>query len=329
MIGGQRPIDAAMGENRPAKAVVRQWWVDQIRDRKTTAVRYGVPVYMTLPGAEGRDIRALIDAGVIAVTEAGGITDEDSRLLVAFESNMQSLGALKKNFPNLDVQGQTVEAYLGGQALDNYPSSASSKQRMRACVVNLDYNRSWKPDATGTAPPMRSIEKIAQIHTRTNDRPSIDWCLALTLHAQLNGPPEALEINHEYLREQAEFYPAFKDVISVAAPWLLSSGYYLTGEGDERRIQATLMLLVSAKLARLIHQGWDIVAVRLGAYGHDTRHAPMVTFMFSLSHSPTVLGAPLAAVGRFYESMSAAATSIARDGTVRGGWPLDPVAPCD
>lgn len=324
MNSGPRPIDSAMADDRPAKDVVRQWWVQQVQQRKLEAIALNVRAYLTLPGGDGRDIQALIDAGVIAVTEAGVITDVDTKLLVAYEANTRTAAQVKRTFPNLDVQPRSIEAELGGTALDNYPDS-KTKKRLRALVVNLDYNCSWKPDGSGEVSTLATVEKLAKIHGPAPQRQAVNWCLALTLHAQLDGAQAGLTLHLRYLREQAEHHPALKALIEAGAPWIMDPKGTLKALSAVE-VQIFLMLLVPTKLANLTEQGWELVADHIAAYGHDVAHrAPMVTFVISLAHDPHVTGSPLAARARFYGSLDASIASIDVDGTVAPAWPLDPV----
>ena len=325
MSARQRPIDEAMADDRPAKDVVRRWWVEEVAQRKAIAIELGVPAYLTLPGIEGRDIEMLIEHGVIGVTEAGGIAEADHRLLVAYESRLPTVARIKQKFANLDVQSQTIQDALRGPALDNYPDR-NTKKRLRALVVNLDLNSSWKPDHAGEVDVLAMVEKLGRIHGPAPDRDPVPWCLALTLHAQLDGEGAGLARHTTFLQEQAAHHSALKDLMAAVKGDWLTEPLDMAGLRGARA-QTLLILILSTKLAGLVDQGWELVATHVAAYGHDVQgRAPMVTFVISLKHDHDVKASPVAARARFYCTLGAAMVAIDHQGGVEPGWPLDPVS---
>lgn len=83
----QRAVDRAMNEGRPEKAIVRSLWLEKVRSYRITYPADTVPLYLTLSGAEGRDIELLAAEGIIRRTEVGAIVEDDQQLVVAIESN--------------------------------------------------------------------------------------------------------------------------------------------------------------------------------------------------------------------------------------------------
>lgn len=320
MTGQQRGIDSAMAADRPAKQVVRGWWVEQVRQRKPGAVSNGVPAYLTLPGAEGLDLQALLDAGVIARTEAGQIDTSDAGLLVAFESDLQAVAAVKKKFPGLDVHPTPIKSALSGSAGDSYPDR-KSKRALRAAVVNLDLNGALSVDDQGVIEVLTWVEKFCKVHA-SNPKGGLSWCLCLTVAAKLEGPPERRNALHDFLREQVRSFGELEDLANQVAPWLMEEG----GSDDGLRTQQLLLLLVPAKLAAHVSEGWAITMVRAAAYGHDTdEHAAMVTFVVDLDPSVDSRERPVTAQEQFYATLGPAITWITHDGDLDGPSPLDPV----
>lgn len=325
MSARQRPIDEAMLDDRPAKDVIRRWWVEEVAQRKTMAMELEVPAYLTLPGIEGRDIQMLIEHGVIGVTEAGGIAEADHRLLVAYESRLPTVARIKQKFPNLDVQSQSIQHALRGPALDNYPDR-KAKKRLRALVVNLDLNCSWKPDQAGEVDVLAMVEKFGRIHGPAPDRDPVSWCLALTLHAQLDGDAMGLALHTAFLQEQVAHHSVLRDLMAaLQGDWLTEPLDLAQLRGA--RAQSLLILILSTKIAGLVDQGWELVATHVAAYGHDVHgRAPMVTFVVSLRHGHDVKASPVAARARFYGTVGDAMVTIDHTGRVEPGWPLDPVS---
>lgn len=100
-----RSVDRAMDRNRAEKITIRRLWLHEIRASAENHPGDEVPMYLTLPGAEGRDIQLLVDQGLLRLNEAEvrGIIEEDKGKVVAVEANSQAIIALQKRYPNLKI----------------------------------------------------------------------------------------------------------------------------------------------------------------------------------------------------------------------------------
>jgi hypothetical protein len=128
-----------MDEERPEKAIVRSFWLKTVLAYRATYPNDAVPLYLTLSGAEGRDIEALADAGVIRRTEVGGIVAEDQQLVVAIESNAAAVLQLDRKFPGMKILEQPFENLVRSTTLLSWPQG----EHIRLCqarVINLDLN---------------------------------------------------------------------------------------------------------------------------------------------------------------------------------------------
>lgn len=316
---GLRGIDGAMREERPAKQIIRSWWVEAVRERIDDAQSLGVPAYLTLPGAHAGDIRALIDAGLLELTDTGHLTDDASALLAAYESNGMAVSQLKKDFPNLDVRNMTIKSALSGAAMDAYPS-AKDKKLLRALVVNLDFNSGLHVDERGSIELLDLVQKFVVIHGSGVDRAR--WFLCLTLNAGMVGPCPQRQDLVRFVCEAAAHNPPFAAFMARLAPWLDQS-YDICSEADTGKIQRFLLALVPAKLAHAVRDGWTLTMAHAARYGQDHRdHAPMVTFVFAFDSDPAAKANPRTAEGRFYESLDQATGMIGSDGSLSDG--LDP-----
>lgn len=321
MTNAARAIDGAMAEDRPAKKVVRGWWLEQARSHATKARDLGVPLYLTLPGAHGHDIQALIDGGLVRTNDSGGILDDDSELIVAFEKNMMAYGELKKRFPNLRVrQGQVQD--LVGRHSDVFPRTSADKLLCRAAVVNLDFNGPYAIEPDGSVHALRLAEKFAVLHEGRDAQPPGSWTFCLTLRAIVSSEsPQGAANEVSFLVDQAGDSPVFSEVLSLLVPWINDDKYSLFDEDDPGRLQHVLMCLVPARLARIVaHRGWRITAIHIAAYGHDgPRTAPMVTFVIALDWDDATRAQPNAGVRASHGAVLQAVRYIAEDGTVTDG----------
>src|SRR4051812_11420940 len=100
----ERPVDAAMSEQRPEKETVRGLWLQQVINYDQAFPEdQGEPLYLTLSGAEARDVRAVIHAGVVDLTETGAIAREDAHKIVAVERSPSAVLALNREFRGLKI----------------------------------------------------------------------------------------------------------------------------------------------------------------------------------------------------------------------------------
>lgn len=315
MTGPTRPIDDSMKDERPAKDVVRSWWVAAARQRQKHPEEFGVPLYMTLPGAEAYDIRALVEAGLVRENDSGGLLDADAGLLVAFESNMMALGKLRTRVPNLRVREGRIEDFLGRTPF-NFPS-AKDRRLCRAAIVNLDFNGPFKVDGSGVPEPVLLAEKIARMHESVDSAPAVPWTFCLTLRAQFVGVEAALQSQVTLLGAEAATSQPLKDVVEAMIPQALTGDLDLS-EVEDEVAQHFLLVAVPAQIARhVVHHGWEVQAIHLAAYGHDDpEHAAMVTFVIDLMWDLAVKSSPSDSLRRAHEALEDALKCVRADGTV-------------
>ena len=103
----RRPVDRAMAQTRAEKQTMRKLWAQLVR----RVAGFSVPpaFYLTLPGANGLDIKELIDQGLITATEVGGIHGSDQDKLLAVEASPAAVLQLQRRFRKCYER----HAYLG------------------------------------------------------------------------------------------------------------------------------------------------------------------------------------------------------------------------
>lgn len=311
----QRAIDDAMAAERPAKQTIRGWWVEQSRTRVDLARQLDAPLYLTLPG-QGRDVEALIEAGVVRVNESGGIIDEDSGLVVAVEANLVAANELRKKFPNITAKSVSMQNLLAGPGLTAYPDRRT-KAQLRSLVANLDFNCPYKLEPDGSVVEMSLAFKLAQLHAHPDDVDVRDWVLCLTFNGSaIVGDPARIDDQVKFLREQGAGSSTLGPLLQNLCPWL-HDGYSLSLETDSIRCQRILLALVPTRLASmLVPLGFSIQCVKAAAYGHDTAGAaPMVTFVFAVKSDPAFRATPETAKRATHESLSGALCEVLDDGT--------------
>lgn len=277
-------VNQAMASHHPAKAVVRSWWVEAAREHKDQAVHLGVPMYLTLPGEEGYDVLAMIDAGLVSTNESGGIAEDDARLVVGYEKHMPTLASLKNKIPGLAVRPCSVSDALGGAAPEAAPQNKSVRTDFRATVVNLDMNESIKPNRAGAWEVPQLISKIGLVHIATSDRSVVSpWTLCITLRAEFYGDPNFKEDQIGCLRD-ASSSTAFASFIKQRAPWI-TADYVVSIESDRTRIQMAVLMVTCVHVVEILSaQGWTPKFRRAGFYQHDSPgSAPMVTLVVDLT----------------------------------------------
>src|SRR5690242_12319854 len=99
-----RPIDAAMAADRPAKKTIRAKWIDKVQEKEPDLQIDNSPLYLTMPGAEGKEIDLLIRRGVLRRNDTGSIAAEDGLKVVAIEYDDDAQLALRKKYPGLSVR---------------------------------------------------------------------------------------------------------------------------------------------------------------------------------------------------------------------------------
>jgi hypothetical protein len=315
-----RPVDTAMAAERPEKARVRHLWVRTLLKYRSAYPNDAVPLYLTLSGAEGRDIEALIAAGVVRKTQVGGIATEDQHIVVAIESNSDAVLQLQRKFPGLKILEQRFDNLLRSARLTAWPQGDDIKF-CQARVVNLDLNTAVRfEDVDGELifPPLQWIRKLCILHVEQR----LDWCLLLTLHGEAAWESAETHSIADYLNENFEREPAF----AVNASGFL--GEELFGRIVTRTIPAAkrlsvddqqklLMVYVPKKLAHTAHEhGWRTDTVYNLRYGGSHRRAPMVTWIVEFRWDTRISSQPERIYRDSLKQVLAGVGKIAADGTL-------------
>lgn len=323
MNGSGRPVDRAMEEERGEKRVIREFWLREAQQYVEVFPQDEDPVYLTLSGAEGRDIQLFVDHGLLRVEENGAVAEEDQTKIVAVESSPQALLQLQDLFPGLKIVGKNFQDVVGGPNLFNWPGH-EDQIHCRARVVNLDLNGELKAvNEQGRVmfPVITWIDKLARLHAR---EPQRDWTLCLTLHGELQWDTHACSFVQRFLRDNFERESSFADAckchvgvalvtdISAAAPIDFSTLPLATQ-------QQVLMIVVPKLIAQRVHdQGWKVRTVRNLRYGGGD-HAPMVTWIIRLAWDADALASPGATLREALTGIFHAVGSVLEDGRIEEG----------
>lgn len=143
MNGFSNPVDNAMAENRPAKQTIRSLWLEEVRTMAEQYPNSDEPWYLTLPGAEGRDIQLIIDEGLVSLTEVNSIAEEDQWKIVAVERKNRAVLNLQEKFIGLKIKEVDFGTLIRGDGPFAWPDGDDIKY-CRARVVNLDLNSPLK-----------------------------------------------------------------------------------------------------------------------------------------------------------------------------------------
>ena len=309
-----------MAAERPAKACVRELWVDAVRRRVNEPPVDGPPLYLTLPGAEARDIGALIEHGLIRITETGAIHSDDLRKCVAIESRPAAVVELQRRIPGLKILQQDLKSLLGGVSLVRWPLG-EHETFFRALVVNLDFNSPLVVSNVAghaTFPALELVRKLVTLHA--NAEP-VDWTLCLTLNGSVNWPADQGKGAQAFLAENFDLDPDFAE-----------SAQSLLGGRLFGRIVANQDLSLT-RLARENQQRFLMIYVPkvLAGYARDsrwrarTRHnlrygeegeAPMVTWIVDFELDRDAAHTPAAIYRDSLRTVLAGAGRIEQDGSL-------------
>ncbi len=278
-------VDNAMAAQRPAKKIVRKLWVKEVKRADGIAADPKTPLYLTLPGRQGGDLKALVEAGVIELTETGAIADTDPIRVVAVESSSDAVLELSQSFPGLKILEHRLEDLLQATSDLAWPSK-ENRRWFRAQVVNFDINAPLRAEVRQgqlVFPVLRMVEKVARLHAQ---EPSVDWTLCLTLHGELISTSKADALIARFLARNFQSDTEF----SAEAGELLGDDIHsaICAAPDKVELhsrsiseqQAILTVLVPKRIAHESHQrGWHIATVENLCYGGSGGRAPMVTWI--------------------------------------------------
>lgn len=320
MNGPRRPVDRAMEEERGEKRVIREFWMREAQQYVENFPQDEGPVYLTLSGSEGRDIRLFVDHGLIRLEESGAVAKENQTKIVAVESSPQALLQLQRLFPGLKIVSKNFQDIVGGPNLFNWPSS-EDRGHCRARVVNLDLNGELKAVSEHghiVFPAITWIDKLARLHAR---EPRRDWTLCLTLHGELQWDTEVCSFVQQFLRDNFEREPPFEDACKSFLGATLVSAISAEAPVDfsvlPLTVQQQVLMVVAPKLiARHVHdQGWKVCTIRNLRYGGGV-YAPMVTWIIRFTWDAGALASPGATLREALTGIFQAAGSVLEDGRI-------------
>jgi hypothetical protein len=315
-----RSVDDAMRAERPEKARVRTLWMEKLVAYRSTYPNDKVPLYLTLSGAEGRDIDALIGAGIIRRTDVGGIASEDKYVAVAIESNLDAVLQLQRKFPGLKILPNGFDNLVRSGRLTKWPEGDDVKF-CQARVVNLDLNIAVRfEDVNGELvfAPLQWIRKLCVLHAEQR----IEWCLLLTLHGEAIWESQETHAIAEFLNENFSREPAFGNEAATFLGDDLFERIAKQTIAAAKRLSATeqqklLMVYVPKKVAQIAHEhGWRTNTTSNLRYGGSSQRAPMVTWIIDFRWDARVSSQPDAIYRDSLKNVFSGVGKIAADGTL-------------
>lgn len=281
-----------MSADRPEKATVRELWVSKVEahHEKSVAQASQERLYLTLCGADGRDIDALIKRGILSRTETGSLTPQSAARVAAIENSGLAVTKLLAKFPGLKVHPQSYESLLHGPNPTKFPIGLN-EELCRSRVINLDLNTplASTPNADATSFPLIDfIRKFSTIHLAGR---SLDWCLLLTLHAQLQWEDEVWKFISRFLSSNFELVPAFmhaaKAVLGSEVVTAILQGELSKASAASIDQQKLLLAVVPKLIAESVRDQRWLINVDWGlSYGGGISSAPMVTWAMDFSRAP-------------------------------------------
>ncbi len=248
-----------------------------------------VPLYLTLPGAEARDITGLIEAGILDSTAMRQVQDRPPYTVVAVEYDGDAVLALQRKYPGLKILQQNLESLLRGPGDYSWPA-ARDRTYYRAQVVNLDLNGALTVTAEGGQLRYRElalIRKLARLHS---DTPAVDWSLLLTLNATLEWPKTISRRVARFLQENFQRVETFAEyahrLLGEKAVALVATGKPDFATLDPETKQRLILTLVPKIVMRDVYgSGWRIEVGWSYSYGGGHR-ARMATWCLRFRWDP-------------------------------------------
>jgi hypothetical protein len=309
-----------MERNRLDKMSVRNLWADEYEAQLGSHDDVRRPVYLTLPGASGRDLDILVSRNLVQLTENGAIAPEDASRIVAVESAPAAVIALLEKYAGLKVIQERLEAALRSTGPTRWPDTRN-EAHFRASLVNLDFDKPFTAERDQGVlrfPTAQMVSKIAQLHAKA---PRVEWTLCLTVNGLLPWDDATAEDMRRFLSENCDRDPRFRDgATSLVGDELLAG--FCAGERSVASLrpdqcQRLLMVLVPKHIALLTHgQGWRLEARRNLRYGGDAGAAPMVTWIIDFRWDERATTQPDAVYRDSISGLFGGVGSIDPDGTL-------------
>ena len=318
-----REIDLAMANERPAKVAIRELWLERARVFHEQYPHDDVPLYLTLSGAEARDIKLLAENNIIQLTEIGAIAPESQRRVVAIEQNPQAVLVLNKTLPGLKILQQNFGSFIKGNSPLSFPTNRDDIEYCCAKIINLDFQSSLElKNENGNIifPIFNWIHKISLLHA--HKKPQLNWCLCLTLNSAINQPQITGEFIQRFLKENYELSPEFEtscrnllgDEIQDA---ILSDNLLDLSLFSVEEKQKILMIFVPKKISNIVHnQNWHVRTLWNLCYGGNEGQAPMVSWILSLEWDERAAATPQTVYQESLTQILASVRRIEDDGAI-------------
>lgn len=285
MRGPSRAVDVAMAAAHPAKTAIRRQWLSLLKELQISSDEF--PTYLTLSGAEGRDIQLLIEAGLIATTETGAIAPVSENYCVAVENSAMAVLELQRRFPGLRIISQNIQSLLRGESILTYPERGEHRTCCQAHVINLDLQATFAGTLVNGAPHfpvLLWIEKFGALHVEAGHK---QWYLLLTLNGTVEWPTDVSGWGTQFLRDNFNAVPEFR----THCERILGAEVCRKIQQDEcvdfsaldlaARQRLLLAFVPKAIIERLYHQSWRVVTLFNNEYT-GAGGAPMVTYIFEM-----------------------------------------------
>lgn len=291
-----RPVDRAMDQERTEKHAVRMFWLEEARDYMDRYPEDEEPLYLTLSGAEGRDVRLFAEHGLIKLTETNSVVREDQGKIIAVESSAQVVLQLQRKYPGLKIVEKNFQDLVRGSGHFSWPSP-EEKQYCRARIINLDLNgklRARQQQAHVDFPVIAWIDKVARLHTVPSQR---DWSLCLTLHGEINWNDDVCRFAQEFLRDnfkrELAFAESCRNLFGEALCKDINDKANVDFSALHLKAQQQVLMVIVPKLIaqRVQNQGWRIATERNLRYGGEG-NAPMVTWIVRFTWDAGAIAAP-------------------------------------
>lgn len=279
------------------------------------------PLYLTLCGPEARDIKLLIERGLISRTEVGGIAEEDLHKIVAVEKDPESVLLLQRQLPGLKIIERPLQDFLRLGSMLAWPDR-TDRNTCRAKVVNLDFEQSMEArvdQEQTTFPVIRLIEKLGRLHA---ERPQIDWTLCLTLNSTISWSAEISAGVQSFLAENfradSTFASGCRSFLGESLyDGILSSDALDFSELSVDLQQRVLMAFVPKQISHsVLGQGWRVETERNLRYGGQQHHAPMVSWIFNLVWDSRATSQPSALYAESLARILSGAGKVDDDGSI-------------
>jgi hypothetical protein len=310
-----RPVTRAMAQRRAPKESVRSYWLEECQLLNGDYGDESPPLYLTLPGDEGLDVKMLMEAGLLDATDIGGIALHHQRKVVAVESSPTAVLNLQETLPGLKIFEMQIQSLVRGPSPLRWPESADEVRACRALVTNLDFTASLGRADNGplSFPVFATISKIAQLHAVA---PTVQrWTLLLTLNAQVSWPAAdwtaVLDLVRANLHEVADFRHAGVGMLGDEIVDCLEAGRYDDLQlGDEPLSRSLVQAFVPKRIADIGRaQGWRTMTRRNLSYEGTGLSAGMVSWVIRFETDPRAATDPQAV---YRESVASVLANVER-----------------